>query len=773
VERRHDHGGQAEELPMNDDEIVREFLTESHENLDRLDQLLVELEEDPGSRERLSSVFRTIHTIKGTSGFLAFSKLESITHVGENLLSKLRDGELVLDPRRTNALLAMVDTIRRILDAIEETGAESDEDISGLVRRLTEVTEDRRSISMVPAPPSVRPPARSWRPRAASIPPVAPTPRISIVPAQADLEPPRVPSPADVSEPDGASFDLDSKRTGPADTIRVDVQLLDRLMNLVGELVLARNQVLQFTGNADDPVLVATSQRLNQVTTELQEGIMKTRMQPIGSLWNKYPRIVRDLAATCGKLIRLEMEGMETELDRTILEAIRDPLTHIVRNSADHGIERADQRRAAGKPEAGTLRLRAFHEGGKVHIEVSDDGAGIDGERVRAKAIARGLVSAEHARSMSEGALLDLIFLPGLSTAEQVSNVSGRGVGMDVVKTHVERIGGTLELTSERGRGTTLRIQIPLTLAIVPALMITVAGDRYAIPQGSLVELVRLELDAARDAIAVIDGSPILRLRGQLLPLVHLRDVLQVGDTSRDEHVNVVVVSADERLFGLVVDEIDDTEEIVVKPLGKELKALGVYAGATILGDGHIALILDVPGVAARAGLRADSRSRAPADATATKHEARRRAERLLVFRTAEGERSAIPVDAVARLEEIPERAIERTGHAEVVQYRDELLPIVRLGGQTEGAEDRLLQVVVCSAGDRAVGLVVERIEDVVEQELDVHDGDVHGVRIGCAVIHGKVTSLLDVAALVASTGLAVTRRRGPAPAAHLGGGAP
>jgi two-component system chemotaxis sensor kinase CheA len=442
---------------MNDDDIVNEFLVESHENLDQLDQLLVELEENPTSRDRLASIFRTNHTLKGTSGFLAFHKLEAVAHVGENLLSKLRDGELSLDRPRTNALLAMVDTIRQLLASIEATGAEGDSDPSQLVAQLTSLTEPSTPASVAVKRPTALPTA----PRASVAPmrrTVAPHP---LAPANEAAAEARVAVTASGSRADDGDEHGETKRGATDASIRVDVQLLDRLMNLVGELVLARNQVLQVTTNLEDAVIQATSQRLNLVTTELQEGIMKTRMQPIGSIWGKYPRIVRDLSAQCGKQIRLELEGAETELDRSILEAIKDPLTHVVRNSADHGIERPELRLSRGKPAQGTLRLRAFHEGGKVNIEISDDGGGIDVDRVREKAIVRGLITQERAAAMSERELTQLIFLPGFSTAEKVSNVSGRGVGMDVVRTNVERIGGTIDLVSRRGQGTTLRIRSP------------------------------------------------------------------------------------------------------------------------------------------------------------------------------------------------------------------------------------------------------------------------------------------------------------------------
>ena len=320
-------------------------------------------------------------------------------------------------------------------------------------------------------------------------------------------------------------------RDATSDTIRVGVNLLDKLMTLVGELVLARNQLLQLTTRLEDAGLQTVSQRMNLIATELQEEVMKTRMQPIGNIWGQFPRTVRDVALGCGKQVNIEMEGKETELDKTIIEAIKDPLTHLVRNSVDHGIELPDVRVKAGKEPAGRLILRAFHEGGQVNIEISDDGAGLNGERIRKKAVERGLITAEHAARMPEREVFNLIFLPGFSTAEKVTNVSGRGVGMDVVKTNVEKIGGVVHVESTPGKGTTVRVTIPLTLAIIPALVVTCGGDRYAIPQVSLLELVRLEPDRARVAIEMVHGAPVYRLRGRLLPLVYLRRELQSAKT--------------------------------------------------------------------------------------------------------------------------------------------------------------------------------------------------------------------------------------------------
>jgi two-component system, chemotaxis family, sensor kinase CheA len=546
----------------------------------------------------------------------------------------------------------------------------------------------------------------------------------------------------------------DARASAPSvadSAVRVNVGLLDKLMNLVGELVLARNQILQVGSASNDSAFIGASQRLNLLTTELQEGVMKTRMQPIGNVWNKLPRVVRDLAVACGKQITVEMEGNETELDRTIIEAIKDPLTHLVRNAIDHGIEPPAARRARGKPEAGHLRLRAFHEGGQVNIEISDDGAGLDPDAIRAKAVERGLVSAERAARLGPGEVVNFIFLPGFSTARAVTNVSGRGVGMDVVKTNIERIGGTVDIQSRRGEGTTLRIKIPLTLAIIPALIVSSGGDRYAIPQVNLLELVRI--DGGRVGVESVQGAPVYRLRGNLLPLVFLDDVLGLADGRSDgtEALNIVVLQADGRQFGLVVDGVHDTEEIVVKPLGKELKGVTAFAGATIMGDGHVALILDVVGLAQRAGIIAAGRDRARADRSSSQA-AGAELEALLIFRVG-GCRLALPLSMIARLEEFPRDRVERAGRRNVVQYRGEILPLVDLASFVDGGRDvdegevdaASLKVIVYSEQGKSIGIAVGRILDVVEERVVVKRGVAQKGVLGAAVIQGQVTDMLDV----------------------------
>jgi two-component system chemotaxis sensor kinase CheA len=827
--------------------LIKEFLVESYENLDQLDQDLVQLEQSPDDRNRLASIFRTIHTIKGTCGFFGFGRLEAVAHAGENLLSLLRDGKLHLDGPITGALLAMVDAVRAMLGRIEVSQEEGDVDYSGLIAHLTAlqtVPSDAAPPATAAAPaeqatPPAAPSAAGSTPLAQTPPaaakpvtafaqappPATPSPAIATPqapvspPAPVQASPPPAPAPApavptpaplaaaaaapapppaappqplesvaapvppqqkvaapaekDSSDSVSASESEGESAEGPAKAreqsqavsegnIRVDVGLLDKLMNLVGELVLARNQILQYTSTQKDTIFLGTCQRLNLITTQLQEGVMKTRMQPIGNIWNKFPRVVRDLAANCGKHIRLEMEGKETELDKTIIEAIKDPLTHVVRNSVDHGIEPSDVRLANGKSAEGVLFLRAYHEGGQVNIEISDDGGGINTERVKAKALERGLISRDQAARMSEQELIHLIFLPGFSTAEKVTNVSGRGVGMDVVKTNIEKIGGTIDINSRLGHGTTLRIKIPLTLAIIPALVVTNGGDRYAIPQVSLLELVRLEGEQARKGIELIHGVPVYRLRGSLLPLVYLNHELQPdtpnGISADTEVVTIVVLQADDRQYGLVVEGICDTEEIVVKPLGKLLKSISLFAGATIMGDGRVALILDVMGIAQKARVVSQSRDHGRGDRGARGEDRHTDRQTMLLFGQGEGRRMAIPLSRVARLEEIQRTTVETAGGREVVQYRGQILPLVRLsevvGGDTEEGKRDPMQVVVYQEGPLRVGIVVDNIQDIVEATLDVQCSNKRPGVLGSAVIQQHVTDLIDVPDVIRSADL-------------------
>ncbi|SDY37873.1 two-component system, chemotaxis family, sensor kinase CheA [Modestobacter sp. DSM 44400] len=768
------------------DDIVEEFLVESHENLDQLDQDLVALEQDPRSRDRLSSIFRTIHTIKGTSGFLAFNRLEEVAHVGENMLSRLRDGALELTPHRTSALLEMVDCVRALLASIEANGGEGGVDVAPAVAVLSAALED------VPAPVTPEPAAArtTFLPTADALVaelPVLPAPVLDVpavalpaaaapaevpveVPGEVPMETPAAPA----AEPALPEVDAEGKGQQPGrravadSTIRVDVNLLDALMLLVGELVLTRNQIVQYVGRQTDQDLVRASQRLNLIASELQEGVMKTRMQPIDHIWSKLPRVVRDLGLQCGKNVRLEMEGRETELDKTLLEAVKDPLTHLVRNSVDHGVEASPARVAAGKPAEGVLTLRARHESGQVVVEVADDGAGIDPAKVGAKAVERGLLTADALSRMSPTDILQLIFLPGFSTAAAVTNVSGRGVGMDVVKTNIESIGGTIEVESVPGRGTCTRLRIPLTLAIVPALTIECAGDRYAIPQISLQELVALDAEKAAAAVEEVGGASVYRLRGELLPLVRLADVLGLPSDRHDGHVVIAVLRSEGRRFGLVVDRVINTEEIVVKAVGGQMKAIGLYSGATVLGDGAVALILDVQALARRA-LRPETAERQESRKNVTAAAASTERQRMLLAAIGGGRRVAIPLDTVTRLEQVRSETVERVGSREVVQYRGAILPIVRLDrhlGAFGGGEREVLEVIVYADHGRSVAIVVEEILDIVDGEANVHsDIDDLGL-LGSTVIGDRVTELLDVrAAILAADPAFYSPSAGTAPA--------
>ncbi|MEV8507312.1 chemotaxis protein CheA [Actinoplanes sp. NPDC051475] len=771
-------------------EIVGEFLMESHENLDQIDRDLVALEQSPASRDLISRIFRAIHTIKGTSGFLAFTRLETLAHAGESLLSRLRDGVQPVTPTTITTLLATIDGVRALLESIEQNGVEGEVDVETII---TAVHAQMNAPGDAPAAAAAAP---SAAPAAAPAAPAAPAPSAAkpaeapepieerpARPAPEPIENQRRPlgeilvetgaaNPADVGSALQSQLEGDERKLGtilleegktqPAavsdalqaqtpkrsvadSAIRVDVDLLDSLMNMVGELVLARNQLVRGVMDTGDSGLVRSAQRLGMITSELQEGIMKTRMQPIEHIWSKLPRVIRDLSNSLGKKVELVMEGKETELDRSLLEAVKDPLTHLVRNAVDHGIEDPDRRIAAGKNPEGTLTLRAYHEGGHVAVDVADDGAGMDVNRIAQKAVEKGLLRAEQIPNMDKREIMAMVFQPGFSTAAKVTNVSGRGVGMDVVKTNIERIGGAVSVDSTLGQGTVWRLTIPLTLAIIQALTVDCGDQRYVVPQVAVLELVFI--DGQSTKIEYASGAPVYRLRGKLLPLVRLDRTLGL-EPSGDQGVYIMVLQADGRRFGLVVDRVLNTEEVVVKALNSRFKDIGLYAGATILGDGKVGLILDASSLARRSHLTADA-DRENLVGTSRAATTAGTGERLLI--TAVGERRvAIPLDTVTRLEEFPRDRIEHAGSREVVQYRGHILPLVRLshllGAYSEVEESDTVSVVVYSEGGRSVALVVDRIVDIAENESSAprRDAEEDGL-VGTAVIQQRVTELLDV----------------------------
>ncbi len=673
------------------DDLLRDFLTETHENLDVVDVELVQFEREPNNREILAKVFRLVHTIKGTCSFVGLPRLEALAHAAEALMGRFRDG-MPVTADAVSLILSTIDRIKEILDALEHTAQEpagADDDLIGALDCMAEG-------ALAPAPAKAAPAER------------------------------RDDSPL------------------KAATLRVQVDTIEQLMTMVSELVLTRNQLLDIARRHEDTAFKASLARLSHVTVELQERVMKTRMQPIGNAWSKLPRIVRDLAVELGKEIDLEMRGSDTELDRQVLEQIRDPLTHMIRNAADHGIEVPAERRAAGKPARATIRLRAFHEGGNIIIELSDDGRGLNAERIRAQAVTQGLVTEAEAEKLGDAQVHKLIFTPGFSTAATVTSVSGRGVGMDVVQNNIDEIGGTIDVKTQRGRGTSFTIKIPLTLAIVSALIVECQGERFAIPQLAVVEVVKSETDTEH-RIEQIHDTRVLRLRDRLLPLESLHTLLQPAPLAPVEAEDgfIVVMNVGGRTFGIGVDQVLHTEEIVVKPLSAKLRHVGLFSGSTILGDGLVILIVDPNGAAAATGVPLETTSitieRAPEEKPETEQSIS-----LIVFRAGSAEPKAVPVALVTRLEVIDARDIEHSSGRAMVQYRGGLMPLVSLAAAEIKREGRQPLLVFMDRG-RAVGLVVDEIVDIVEERLDIKVASRTPGVLGTAVLGGRATEIIDI----------------------------
>jgi two-component system chemotaxis sensor kinase CheA len=709
---------------INDD--IEAFLIDSYENLNQIEQDIIAIEKTSEQGEALVRIYRSLHTIKGNCGFLPFPKLESLAHAGENLLSSLRDRQLAITPTIINTLLQIIDSIRQILSQIEATRHEGERDYSALITTLTQFQSTEQATI------------------------------------------------ASAVNPQGSQTNIDTTyllhefpeistlTASESSQIRVNVNLLDQVMNLVGELVLTRNQVIGFSTKFKDSSFAATCQHLSLLTSQLQEEIMKTRLQSISTIWQKFPRVTRDLAIAAGKQVKVDMEGIDTELDKSILEAIKDPLTHLVRNCIDHGIEFPSERTDCGKSSVGRLFLRAFHESGKVNIEIGDDGRGLDLEKLKKRAQQLGLVNAVEAASMSESEAINLIFLPGLSSSEQVTNLSGRGVGMDIVKSNIDKINGTIEIHSQQGQGTTFKIKIPLTLAIIPALIVTSGSDRYAIPQASIQELVRLEAQAVNQ-IEMFYDVPVYRLRDTLVPLVYFDQVLQIPNSLTNlEMFSLVIVQVDNYQFGLVVDTIEDIQDIMVKPLGKQLKALSLFAGATILGDGTVTLIIDVVGLANRSGVTATQKQQLLIENAIKDQDQVSDRQAILLFEGPGGDRMGIPLSIAFRLEEILCSAVEKVGNQYVVQSYGKILPLIDLHkvfshssekdlcDRTKATVAETLQIVIVSpSSELSVGLVVERILDIVEEPLTITGVSSRPGVLLCAVFQGQITEILDIEAVI------------------------
>ena len=695
---------------MGVDDLLADFLTEVNEGLPELDNAVVRLEQAPDDGPTLSLIFRHVHTIKGTCGFLGLPRLERVAHAAEDVLGRLRDRKLKASGPIISHILSALDCIKRIVDALAETGTEPEGNDLALITALELVAEGHLTTAS------------------------------TVGNADAEPEPP-VPAVADAAAAANAAADgtAAGDRTLAAQTIRVGVETLENLMTLVGELVLTRNQMIQLSRTQVDDPFAACLQRLSRLTSELQDNVTRTRMQPIGHAWNKLPRLIRDLARELDKQIEIDMHGAETELDRQVLEQIRDPLTHVVRNAADHGLEGREDRLAAGKDPVGRITLKAWHEGGHVLIAISDDGRGLNAERIRAKAVAQKLATEQQVAAMTEAEIQRFVFMPGFSTAAAVTSVSGRGVGMDVVKTNIERINGTVELRSAAGFGTTLTIRIPLTLAIVPALIVGAGGERFAVAQSSVIELVRVH-DAAEQAasaarISRVGPTEMLRLRDSLLPLVELAALLELPSAGGGERV-AVVVRGGGGTFGIVVDAVFDTEEIVVKPVAPVLRHLAMFSGNTILGDGSVTMILDPNGIAGATGFKGGSEG---VDGTAgEEHRAARTP--MLLFR-GDGEIKAVALGAVARMEMVASEAVERTGGTTVMQYRGELMPVVAIG---EPVPQRQQPLIVFEDAGVRIGAMVDEIVDVVDAELSIELSSERPGVLGMAVIAGRATEIID-----------------------------
>lgn len=783
------------------DDLLSEFLTETAESLDVIDVELVKFEQEPNNAEILDNIFRLVHTIKGTCGFLGLPRLESLAHAAETLMGKYREGSQVT-PEGVTLILETLDRVKELLGELEQRGSEPEGADRDLISQLEvmagygDAPASASSEAAAPAPEET--PAASdaddsaaiqvlerelkpgevsleelerafqeaegpegfdFSPEAAAaaakeaasgssdeeIPEEPAAEPVEAAPvAEAEAPPPAKAAPAEKK---------DEKKEGPvkSQTIRVNVETLEQLMTMVSELVLTRNQLLEMVRRLDDSEFKVPLQRLSNVTAELQEGVMKTRMQPIGNAWQKLPRIVRDLSRELKKKINLEMIGAETELDRQVLEQIKDPLTHMVRNSADHGLETTEDRLKAGKPETGQIRLSAYHEGGHIIIEIADDGKGLDIDKITSKALANGIVTEADLERMSETQINKLIFHAGLSTAEKITNVSGRGVGMDVVRSNIELIGGTVDLKSVKGEGTTFMIKIPLTLAIVSALIVESSKQRFAIPQLSVVELVRAHKDGEH-RIEMINDTPVLRLRNKLMPVMSLSKLLGInGNATEDAHdieersMFVVVTQVGAQVFGIVVDSVFHTEEIVVKPMSSMLRDITMFSGNTILGDGSVIMIIDPNGIANQV---ADSHANATVGNEASEHVAdvdnSDKITTMLVFRAGSPELKAVPLSLVTRLEEVAVEDVEYSNGKALIQYRGVLMPLIQVDGSSLRQEGRQ-PILVFTDEHRSMGLVVDEIVDIVEDKLDIEiASDQLGV-IGSAVIKGKATEIVDI----------------------------
>ena len=804
-------------MQIEDDEILQGFIEESLEHLADIETDLLAIEKAGANIDEnlVNKVFRAAHSIKGGAGFMGLTVIQELSHAMENILGMIRSRKLVPNPEIVNVLLQGSDKLEAMINNIQSS---NDEDITSHLIPLNAIAEgttvqpavhkaepELKPVVEATPVPDIKETVLTEPAQQAVATPVPQNPEPKIIPAS----PP--PAPAVSSAAAEVSTAAASPQVKVDTSLRVHVSLLDSLMTLAGELVLSRNQLLQTIGSNDLRNAEAVGQRIDLITSELQEAIMLTRMQPIGNVFSKFPRVVRDLSKQLNKTIELTIVGNDVELDKTIIESINDPLTHLIRNSVDHGIEMPADRKLVGKPEKGIIILKAYHEAGQVVIQIRDDGKGLDGEALAASAITKGLITAEQALIMSDKEKVNLIFLPGFSMAKKVTDVSGRGVGMDVVKTNLDKLGGQVEIVSEVGTGTTISIKLPLTLAIIPCQIITTSGERYAIPQVNLEELLRIPANQVKKRVEKVGNAEVVRLRGNLLPLIRLADVIEAERTYWDQSeaelkddrrgsiadrrgktspyfqatsegqaeenksasagrttidrrlaassaLNIVVVSTSSMKYGLIVDRLQDSEEIVIKPLGRHLQQCKGYAGATIMGDGRIALILDVSNLARMAHLTSiDGTDRANEVAAAAAELIRNQKDKqaLLIFRNSEQEQFAVPLNQVERIEKIKRSEIEDMGGKRVMQYRGGSLALITVDDIATvhplADQDDLL-VIVFNICTKPVGLLAIGPIDAIEitSEIDGTTLKQPGI-MGSIIIDSHTTMLVDIFEIVQS----------------------
>jgi len=723
------------------DDLIRDFVNESREHIGAVETQLLKLEEGAGDADTINEVFRCVHSIKGVAGFLGLDTIQNLAHVTESTLDLVRKERLEPSAELISALLESIDVLKELVESPEDSnGADIEQPLIHL-RVFMEAAKDSGDDD------GKQPAAAAESATQASAPAPAAAKAAGVDAAKSNE------APNAGASKDGAPQKKAAARS--SESIRVNVDLLNHLMDLSGEMVLGRNQVLQGLRKDADPGMQTAIANLSQVVSEMQEAIMQTRLQSVGTVFQRFPRIVRDLSAKLGKQCRLELEGNEVELDRSILEALGDPLTHLVRNALDHGVEAPEVRRQLGKPEMGTLEIRAAHKGGNVRIEIVDDGAGIDPAKLRARAVEKGLISADEAQAMSDRDARLLIFAPGFSTAAQLSDVSGRGVGMDVVRSNIEKLGGSVEVQSEVAKGTTLVITIPLTLAILPAMVVTCADLRYVIPQSNVTELVRVRHDDEEQRIVEIMDRDALRLRGRLLPIVHLRECLGLGPQGKDERATsqtIMVVQSGALSYGLVIDLPPDTEEIVVKPLGRHLKNCSVFSGSTLLGDGQVAMILDAAGIAAVSNLSSQDFGAEEAQQKHADTEDGSDSD-FVIFRSGVEESFAVPLSLVSRIQRVRRDEVDEIGGRTVHRTEGGVLPIVRLDQHITAAapaEDTdSITLVVLRIDDREFGLHVTRIDEIHRTSVTLDDRTLaDDAVIGSFQLDRKTVRLLDCTAL-------------------------